>query len=113
MIGLVMQEFWEYWASLACMWCGCNAVSPDLSCADSALQDRRFEPMAHREVASLSCTVSLLCAFERAKSWRDWSIGVHGLIIEFFGEPSFHLYLCPSVLYITCTPFCSRRACVI
>ncbi|CAL5227468.1 g10443 [Coccomyxa viridis] len=50
----------------------------------SALQDRRFEPMAHREVASLSCTVSLLCAFERAKSWRDWSVGVHGLIIEFF-----------------------------
>jgi AMMECR1 domain-containing protein len=51
----------------------------------SALQDRRFEPMAHREVAALSCTVSLLCAFERAASWQDWSIGVHGLIIEFFG----------------------------
>jgi hypothetical protein len=41
--------------------------------------------MAHREVAALSCTVSLLCAFERAASWQDWSIGVHGLIIEFFG----------------------------
>ena len=59
-----------------------------MPCGYSALQDRRFEPMAHREVASLSCTVSLLCAFERAKSWRDWSVGVHGLIIEFFGAPT-------------------------
>ena len=57
-----------------------------VSCLCSALQDRRFEPMSHREVAALSCTVSLLCAFERAASWQDWSIGVHGLIIEFFGE---------------------------
>lgn len=43
--------------------------------------------MSHREVAALSCTVSLLCAFERAASWRDWTIGVHGLIIEFLGAP--------------------------
>ncbi|CAL8466636.1 g6172 [Coccomyxa elongata] len=50
----------------------------------SALRDRRFEPMSHREVASLSCTVSLLCAFEEAKSWKDWTVGTHGLIIDFF-----------------------------
>jgi AMMECR1 domain-containing protein len=36
-----------------------------------------------KEVAHLSCSVSLLCCFERADSWRDWQVGTHGLIIEF------------------------------
>ncbi|EIE26356.1 hypothetical protein COCSUDRAFT_12481 [Coccomyxa subellipsoidea C-169] len=50
----------------------------------SALRDRRFEPVSHREVASLSCKVSMLCAFEQASSWMDWTVGIHGLIIDFF-----------------------------
>jgi hypothetical protein len=55
------------------------------ACQCSALRDRRFEPVAHRELASLSCTVSLLFAFETASSWLDWTIGTHGLIIDFYG----------------------------
>ena len=51
----------------------------------SALRDRRFEPVAHRELAALSCTVSLLFAFEAAASWLDWAVGTHGLIIDFYG----------------------------
>jgi hypothetical protein len=51
----------------------------------SALRDRRFDPVSHREIAQLSCTVSLLCAFEPAQSHLDWSVGTHGLIIDFFG----------------------------
>ena len=54
----------------------------------SALRDRRFEPVAHRELAALSCTVSLLYGFETVPSWHDWTIGTHGLIIDFFGERS-------------------------
>ena len=49
----------------------------------SALRDSRFSPIAARELASLSCGVSLLRAFERAGSWDDWDVGRHGLIIEF------------------------------
>ena len=62
----------------------CMLMSCRLPC--SALRDRRFEPMAHRELAALSCTVSLLFGFETAPSWQDWTIGTHGLIIDFFGE---------------------------
>lgn len=52
-----------------------------LSC--SALRDSRFSPVQLKEVAHLSCSVSLLCSFERAQDWEDWQIGQHGLIIEF------------------------------
>ena len=64
-------------------------------CLCSALRDRRFEPVAHRELASLSCTVSLLFAFETAASWLDWAIGTHGLIIEFYGSLLSHAYASP------------------
>ena len=49
----------------------------------SALRDSRFSPVQLKEVAHLSCSVSLLCSFERAQGWQDWQIGQHGLIIEF------------------------------
>ncbi|KDD75765.1 AMMECR1-like protein [Helicosporidium sp. ATCC 50920] len=49
----------------------------------SSLRDRRFEPVAERELPLLQCTVSLLHSFEPASDWRDWEIGVHGLIITF------------------------------
>lgn len=57
------------------------AVAAVVSC--SALRDSRFSPVQLKEVAHLSCSVSLLCSFERADSWQDWQIGTHGLIIEF------------------------------
>ena len=49
----------------------------------SALGDRRFPPIEKIEVPALTCTVSLLCCFQRASDWLDWTIGQHGLIIEF------------------------------
>lgn len=44
--------------------------------------------------------MSLLCAFEEAQSWKDWTVGTHGLIIDFFGEAAPYLApgtLCPDV----------------
>eukprot|EP00884_Botryococcus_braunii_P009353 jgi/Botrbrau1/18419/Bobra.0072s0011.2 len=49
----------------------------------SALRDRRFEPVTQDEISSLTCTVSLLHSFEQASSWTDWTVGHHGLIVEF------------------------------
>jgi uncharacterized protein (TIGR00296 family) len=49
----------------------------------SALRDRRFPPVTRAEVAELECTVSLLTHYEPAASWDDWTVGVHGLIIDF------------------------------
>jgi len=49
----------------------------------SALRDRRFSPIARREVSSLHCSVSLLRAFEEGLRWSDWVPGRHGIIIEF------------------------------
>jgi hypothetical protein len=42
--------------------------------------------------------VSLLFGFETVPSWHDWTIGTHGLIIDFFGEcPP----LCPCIKHPT------------
>jgi AMME syndrome candidate gene 1 protein len=49
----------------------------------SALRDRRFSPISPPELPSLHCTVSLLRAFERVDAWDDWTVGTHGLTIEF------------------------------
>lgn len=49
----------------------------------SALRDSRFDPIQLREVSSLQCKVSLLSCFEAADTWRDWEVGVHGIIINF------------------------------
>ncbi|QDZ20700.1 hypothetical protein A3770_04p32180 [Chloropicon primus] len=49
----------------------------------SALQDRRFNPIAARELEYLDCTVSLLTNFEKGLQWDDWEVGTHGMIIEF------------------------------
>lgn len=56
----------------------------------SALRDRRFPPIAAKELPSLRCTVSLLCAFEKAADCADWTVGVHGLIVEFTGAAPQH-----------------------
>jgi len=34
----------------------------------------------------LECTVSLLTNFEVADTYDDWTIGTHGIIIEFVGD---------------------------
>lgn len=35
------------------------------------------------EVSRLTCRVSLLVDYERAASWNDWTVGVHGILIHF------------------------------
>mmetsp|Transcript_12791 Transcript_12791/g.27680 ORF Transcript_12791/g.27680 Transcript_12791/m.27680 type:complete len:214 (-) Transcript_12791:761-1402(-) len=49
----------------------------------SALRDSRFSPIRLKEIPTLECTVSLLSCFEPGRSWEDWEVGTHGLIIEF------------------------------
>lgn len=53
----------------------------------SALRDRRFSPIELSELQYLHCTVSLLHSFEDNKTWNEWEIGIHGIIIE-FTDPS-------------------------
>lgn len=49
----------------------------------AALRDPRFPAITQAEITLLKCTVSLLHGFEAASNWRDWQVGVHGLIISF------------------------------
>jgi AMMECR1 domain-containing protein len=49
----------------------------------SALKDRRFSPIDARELPHLHCTVSLLTSFEVACSLDDWTIGPHGVMIDY------------------------------
>jgi len=49
----------------------------------SAFKDSRFPPVTDREIPFLSCDVSLLTEFERAKDVNDWKVGLHGITIDF------------------------------
>ena len=69
---------------------GCLRPLPLTSLRDytlnAALHDRRFAPIAHREIPELVCTVQLLGQFERVSLLTDWTIGVHGVSINFVEE---------------------------
>lgn len=49
----------------------------------SAFHDHRFNPLQATELPDLHCGVSLLVNYTKAKSWNDWEIGKHGIIIDF------------------------------
>ena len=49
----------------------------------AALRDHRFDPVQPTEVPHMRCAVSLLTQFEKASSYLDWEVGVHGIWIEF------------------------------
>jgi uncharacterized protein (TIGR00296 family) len=49
----------------------------------SALRDKRFPPITHDELSTLSVCVSLLLDFESVDTWNDWDIGRHGIRIKF------------------------------
>jgi uncharacterized protein (TIGR00296 family) len=49
----------------------------------SAFQDRRFNPISLDEVQSLRVRFSLLSDFENCEHVHDWTIGVHGIFINF------------------------------
>lgn len=52
----------------------------------SALKDSRFSPITREELPRLTVSVSILQDFEEARGHLDWSIGVHGIRIEFVNE---------------------------
>lgn len=49
----------------------------------AAFEDTRFSKITLKEVASLACTVSLLHSFEVCKTWSDWIVGTHGIVISY------------------------------
>ncbi|VDM29470.1 unnamed protein product [Toxocara canis] len=49
----------------------------------SAFKDSRFDPITLHEVEHLHCAVSILINFEKARDYRDWVVGIHGIRIEF------------------------------
>ncbi|XP_039958693.1 uncharacterized protein CG5902 [Bactrocera neohumeralis] len=52
----------------------------------SALKDSRFAPIAREELPKLTVSVSILQNFEEAHGYLDWTLGVHGIRIEFLNE---------------------------
>lgn len=52
----------------------------------SALKDSRFDPITRDELPRLTVSVSILQGFEEARGYLDWTLGVHGIRIEFLNE---------------------------
>ncbi|KAI2800340.1 AMME chromosomal region protein 1-like [Blomia tropicalis] len=52
----------------------------------SAFRDNRFKPIGKDEFSKLHVCVSLLLNFEDGHDYMDWSIGIHGIRIEFRNE---------------------------
>lgn len=52
----------------------------------SALKDSRFSPITVDEFPRLTVSVSILQGFEEANGYLDWTLGVHGIRIEFLSE---------------------------
>ena len=72
---------------MVCVCAGCLSPLPITSLKDyaltSALKDRRFSPIDACELPHLHCVVSLLTNFEVACSLDDWTIGPHGVKVDF------------------------------
>lgn len=52
----------------------------------SALKDSRFSPITRDEISRLTVSVSILQGFEEARGYLDWTLGTHGIRIEFYNE---------------------------
>lgn len=52
----------------------------------SALRDSRFSPITRDEIQRLTVSVSILQGFEEARGYLDWTLGIHGIRIEFYNE---------------------------
>lgn len=52
----------------------------------SATKDTRFSPISKNELKDLQVSVSLLTNFESASGYLDWTIGLHGIRIEFLSD---------------------------
>lgn len=49
----------------------------------SAFKDGRFRPLELSELPTIELSVSLLVQYERGDHCYDWTVGIHGIIIEF------------------------------
>ena len=49
----------------------------------SSMKDQRFPPVRASELPNLRCSVSLLVDYEDTRSWDDWEVGKHGILIHF------------------------------
>ena len=80
------------WSSSVFVACTCRSFAACLSqrpprvCAAparSAFRDRRFQAVTPKDLADMHCTVSLLSCYEQCRTWDDWDIETHGIMIEF------------------------------
>lgn len=60
-------------------WVFCLSKSIGFFFFFSAFKDSRFDPITLHEVDQLHCTVSILINFEKARDYRDWIVGIHGI----------------------------------
>eukprot|EP01138_Halocafeteria_seosinensis_P010011 gb/GECG01010224.1/.p1 GENE.gb/GECG01010224.1/~~gb/GECG01010224.1/.p1 ORF type:complete len:234 (+),score=20.86 gb/GECG01010224.1/:1-702(+) len=64
----------------------------------SAFDDNRFDGLKLEELPDIVCSVSLLVKYEQARNWEDWSVGRHGIIIDFERNGrSYHAIYLPEV----------------
>jgi AMME syndrome candidate gene 1 protein len=52
----------------------------------SAFRDRRFDPLSWSEVPHVRVAVSLLVQYEDCEHCHDWTVGVHGILIQWQWE---------------------------
>ncbi|XP_011505395.1 PREDICTED: uncharacterized protein CG5902 [Ceratosolen solmsi marchali] len=52
----------------------------------SAFKDSRFNPITKDEFSRLHVSVSILRHFEEGDNYLDWTVGMHGIRIEFHNE---------------------------
>jgi AMME syndrome candidate gene 1 protein len=55
---------------------------------NSAMRDRRFQPITDDEIPNLRVAVSLLVKYENCDHCLDWDVGKHGILIRFWGDKS-------------------------
>ena len=82
---------------------GCLSALPLASLGEYALkaslEDRRFKPVVAEELRRMTCKVSLLTNYEDASDWRDWTVGLHGILINFSaGGRSYSATFLPDVM---------------
>ena len=65
----------------------------------SSQQDSRFHPIRMHELPNLACHVSILHSFENCDTPQSWSVGIHGIIVEFeIHSRSFRATFLPNVM---------------
>ena len=58
----------------------------------AAVQDSRFKPITMSELPTIKVEISLLSDFEKIDNPEDWTVGTHGIEIEFEDGSSPEIY---------------------